>query len=562
MAEAPITQTCKWLAAAALAALALSSAAPATARIPTNDPGLTYVQAAAAASNGDHARSAALLVALADAQPGNSDLVRKALSEAITAGQMDLALQLARQSPAARLTTDVRLLLAADELRHGRDARALPWLAPANGGTGGLDFLMPLVRAWAAADAGDMAGAIRVLDAMPAGSLLAPMVDEERAFILLKFRRTADAAPLAERAAASAEGRENRLRLAYADGFLAAGDEAHALAIVQGMGTATVAAQQHIRQHKRDGSMIDSGAKAFSETMVAFAGEVGKLQHSAPPVGLVQVARYADPRNSSATILLGLVFDAADQPEPALAALRTVPDEDALAAPARDLQVHILSEAKRYADAMAIAQPLALRPDATIEDLSRLGDLYSAMKRSDDAAAFYGRAVAVGRAGGLKDDLWPLLLLQASALEDAKRWPEARTALQQALAIAPDQPMLLNFMGYAQLERGENMDAAEAMIRKASALAPDDASITDSLGWAEFKRGKVAEAITTLQRAAEKDPDQAEIQEHLGDALFTSGEHLEARFAWEAGLVTADDAIAARLNAKLASGLAPGNAAP
>ena len=97
------------------------------------------------------------------------------------------------------------------------------------------------------------------------------------------------------------------------------------------------------------------------------------------------------------------------------------------------------------------------------------------------------------------------------------------------------------------------MDAAEAMIRKASELAPDDASITDSLGWAQFKRGKVAEAIATLQRAAEKDPDQAEIQEHLGDALFKSGRRYEARFAWNAALVTAEDEIAARVKAKLAS---------
>jgi len=99
-----------------------------------------------------------------------------------------------------------------------------------------------------------------------------------------------------------------------------------------------------------------------------------------------------------------------------------------------------------------------------------------------------------------------MLLLQANALEEANRWPEAKAALQQGLTLSPDQPLLLNFLGYAQLERGENMDAAEAMIRKASDLAPDDASITDSLGWAQFKRGKVDEAIATLQQAAEKDP--------------------------------------------------------
>jgi Flp pilus assembly protein TadD len=154
------------------------------------------------------------------------------------------------------------------------------------------------------------------------------------------------------------------------------------------------------------------------------------------------------------------------------------------------------------------------------------------------------------------------MLLQASALQDANRWPEAKQVLQQGLALAPDQPLLLNFLGYAKLERGEDTDAAEAMIKKASELAPEDASITDSLGWAMFKRGKTADAIATLQKAAEKDPDQAEIQEHLGDALYKSGRRYEARFAWNAALVTAEDDIAARVKAKLASGLTSGNAAP
>ena len=162
----------------------------------------------------------------------------------------------------------------------------------------------------------------------------------------------------------------------------------------------------------------------------------------------------------------------------------------------------------------------------------------------------------------VRSDLWTLYLLRASSLQDANRWPEARAALQQGLALSPDQPLLLNFMGYAKLERGEDLDSAEAMIRKASELAPDDASITDSLGWALFKRGKTEDAIATLQKAAEKDPDQAEIQEHLGDALFKSGRRYEARFAWNAALVTAEDDIAVRVREKLTAGLTAANAAP
>jgi tetratricopeptide (TPR) repeat protein len=228
----------------------------------------------------------------------------------------------------------------------------------------------------------------------------------------------------------------------------------------------------------------------------------------------------------------------------------------------RDVQVRILTSDKRFNEAYALAAAAANDRSAGASAYSRLGDVLEAMGRHDQAANAFGRAIALANAQGLKSDLWSMFLLQANALEEANRWPEAKAALQQGLALAPDQPLLLNFLGYAKLERGEDMDAAEAMIRKASELAPDDASIIDSLGWAQFKRGKVQEAIATLQRAAEKDPDQAEIQEHLGDALYKSGRRYEARFAWNAALVTAEDEIATRVKAKLASGLTTANAAP
>jgi predicted Zn-dependent protease len=154
-----------------------------------------------------------------------------------------------------------------------------------------------------------------------------------------------------------------------------------------------------------------------------------------------------------------------------------------------------------------------------------------------------------------------LRLYRASALEDAGKWDEAKAELALALKDKPDNPLLLNFLGYGKLERGEDMDAAEAMVRKASALRPDDASITDSLGWAEYKRGRLTQAITTLQRAAEADPAQAEIQEHLGDALFTAGRRYEARFAWRAALVNAEAEDKTRIQAKIDIGLTAATAA-
>jgi tetratricopeptide (TPR) repeat protein len=360
----------------------------------------------------------------------------------------------------------------------------------------------------------------------------------------------------------NAGGREQRLRLAFADAFLAAGDRQRALMIIEGMGEGEVAARQRIMAGKNSGLAIDTLPKAYSDILVAFAADLMRVQRSTPPIGLVQIARYVYPQDTGTTALLGLLLSGQKRTDEALALLRSVSPNDPLIPQVRDVRTRVLTDNKILNEAYEVAASAAAARGAEASDYSRLGDVLQAMKRPAAAADAYGRAIALAQTQNQKSELWTLMLLRANALEDANRWPEARQTLQQALALAPDQPLLLNFMGYGQLERGENMDSAEAMIRKASELAPDDASITDSLGWAEFKRGKVDEAISTLQRAAEKDPDQAEIQEHLGDALYKSGRRYEARFAWNAAMVTAEDEIASRVKAKLTSGLTTANAAP
>jgi Flp pilus assembly protein TadD len=184
------------------------------------------------------------------------------------------------------------------------------------------------------------------------------------------------------------------------------------------------------------------------------------------------------------------------------------------------------------------------------------------MKRHGEAAEAYGKALALAERGAAGPERWTLQLLRGAALEQAERWAEAEQALEAAHSLEPDNPLVLNYLGYARLERGEQLDEAEGLIARASALAPDDASITDSLGWAQFKRGRVAEAIVTLQRAAAADPSQAEIHEHLGDALYSAGRKFEARHAWSAALVTAEDDVRTRVEAKLGGGLTRATAAP
>ena len=157
---------------------------------------------------------------------------------------------------------------------------------------------------------------------------------------------------------------------------------------------------------------------------------------------------------------------------------------------------------------------------------------------------------------------WALLLFEGSALEQGKRWDEARAVLEKAAIMAPNEPVILNYLGYAQIERRQNVDAALDLLKKASALKPQDASITDSLGWAKFVTGDVNGAVPVLERAAAGAPGDATINEHLGDALWTAGRRYEARYAWRAAAVFAEGDVANRLAAKAREGLKPEYAAP
>ena len=121
---------------------------------------------------------------------------------------------------------------------------------------------------------------------------------------------------------------------------------------------------------------------------------------------------------------------------------------------------------------------------------------------------------------------------------------------------------MLNYLGYAQLERRENVAEATRLIAEASKLQPEDPAITDSLGWAHYVGGDLARAIPLLERAVEGEPADAAINEHLGDAYYAAGRRFEARYAWSAALTYAEGEAAARLRAKLQAGLTPELAAP
>jgi tetratricopeptide (TPR) repeat protein len=241
----------------------------------------------------------------------------------------------------------------------------------------------------------------------------------------------------------------------------------------------------------------------------------------------------------------------------AVGLLGNVAAGDPFAASARDQRIRTLVDGDQKEAALAQSLAATAAPGATVPDWVRLGEVYSALDRHAEAAVAFTRAIAVRGDAEEGQPLWTLQLMRGGALEQAGNWPEARGALQEAYRLAPEQPFVLNYLGYAQLSRRENVVEAERLVREAHRMMPDSAAITDSLGWALYLKGELPEAIALLEQAAAGEPGDVEINEHLGDAYYAAGRRLQARYAWRAAAVYAAGADAVRLAAKIDTGLSP-----
>jgi Flp pilus assembly protein TadD len=161
------------------------------------------------------------------------------------------------------------------------------------------------------------------------------------------------------------------------------------------------------------------------------------------------------------------------------------------------------------------------------------------------------------RAAGLPER-WSLFYSRGIALERSGQWKRAEADLLHALELKPDQPLVLNYLGYSWIDRGENLERGLKMVEKAVELRPEDGYIVDSLGWAHYRLGDYPNAVQYLEKAIELVPEDPTINDHLGDAYWQNGRSIEARYQWRRALQFGPQEDEVKpIEAKLESGLAP-----
>jgi tetratricopeptide (TPR) repeat protein len=196
---------------------------------------------------------------------------------------------------------------------------------------------------------------------------------------------------------------------------------------------------------------------------------------------------------------------------------------------------------------------VAEKPDR-IDAALTLADLLRSKERYSDAVSAYDTALS--RVKGVEERHWPVYFGRGIVLERTKQWPRAEADMKKALELSPEQPYVLNYLGYSWIDQGLNLDAGMKMLKRATELRPDDGAITDSVGWAYYRLGQYDKAVEWLERASEQKGDDATIVEHLGDAYWHVGRFREARFQWERALNQKPDKDrVGAIQEKLANGL-------
>lgn len=259
--------------------------------------------------------------------------------------------------------------------------------------------------------------------------------------------------------------------------------------------------------------------------------------------------------------LLGDVYEDTKRHENAINAYKAVPEDSPLR-PNAEIRIAVNYDriGKQGIAEERLKKQIELRKDDHQPSLM-LGNLQRGHEKFAEAIPNYSRAIEI--IGDIENRHWTLFYFRGIAYERTKQWPMAEKDFQKALELRPEQPLVLNYLGYSWIEQGAHLNKALGMIERAVELRPNDGYIVDSLGWAHYKLNNFEEAVKHLERAVELKPQDPVINDHLGDAYWRVGRKLEARFQW---LHARDNKpeldVLKKIEEKLKSGMKPAEAAP
>ena len=519
----------------------------------------SYLAARHAGVERDSETAAAYYLNVLKADPRNADLLSRTFLSVLTDGDIDEAGRLAdRLIQLDRTDRIARLVIGVRALKQKQYAIARQNFAQSVRGPV-TDLTATLLSAWALAGAGDAHAAIDTLDRLAGPDWYAIFKDLHAGLIFDVANNKKEAGKRYERAY-KADPMALRTVQAYARYLSRNGGKDDALKLYQQFNKAVadhpvvVEEMKEVSAGDRLPPLADSPRAGAAEALYGLGASIGRRGGEDLALVYLQLALYLEPTHAMALLSLADLYDSLKKPELAIKIYDRIPASSPLR---RNAEIQVASdldsldrtdEAKKRLEALIAEHP------KDSEAIIALGNILRGRKAFAECAEVYSKAVdnlAVPEKAN-----WVLFYFRGICYERSKQWPKAEADLKKALELFPDQPLVLNYLGYSWVDQGVNLDEGMRMIRRAVEQRPDDGYIVDSLGWANFRIGNYEDAVKDLDRAVELKPDDSTINDHLGDAYWRVGRVLEAHFQWShAKDLNPDPEDLPKIEQKIKSGL-------
>lgn len=509
-----------------------------------------------AALNGGHSADASKYFDQARTETGGDALVsERAFTAALLAGDIDKAAALARVGDQASDSTKRlgKLTIAVKALADGKGKDAYVLLA-------GDSITFPhraaaaLLAPWAAAAAGDVDNSL-VKPEVRGDRIVAYFGGLGQALLYERAKRY-DEAETDYKAALAGAARNETATVAYGAFLERRGRRPEALKLYD----ASLGEEPSSVAVKAARARVAAGKPAPPEptirqgaalAMITPAAIMMSAKQSQFALAYLRLALRLDPERDEAWVLVGDLM-AADGDNAGAREAYGKPKPSSLEYAAAQSK---LAWTYQNAGDKETALKLARAAAASGQQAGRLtlADLLRADEKFAESAEVLSSLILES-----KTPDWRLLYARGVAYERTGRWAQGEADLKAALAASPDEPELLNYLGYSWIDRGEHLKDAMAMVEKAVASDPRSGAMVDSLGWAYYRLGDYKKAVEKLEEAVELEAGDPEINNHLGDAYWKVGRRDEALFQWRRVLTLQPDAkIKADAEAKIASAAGP-----
>ncbi len=492
--------------------------------------------------------------------PNDFDLVNKTFlfdtSEGRIAEATQLAARINQLDPAAPLPN---LVLAIARLKLGDYAGAASRIETLPN-DGIHRFVTPLLAAWSKIGQGQPEAAQTALGRLKDVQGFAPLVDFHAALIADYGGRVADAEAAYQRVLQASTRSNWRTVEALGSLYERSGRPEQARALYQRFigenadSDMVVVAMTRLAAGEKPPARIASAADGAAEALFDVASILNQSETADLSLIYGRLAIELKPNFPLAVLLVGDILETEHRSAEALAIDRSIDPHSPYGWSARLRAAANLQALDKTDQAIAELKAMAAERPDRIQPLIQLGDLLRGKNRFADAVAAYDQAVA--RMGKPDARQWVVFYSRGIALERSGQWPRAEADLLHALELQPEQPLVLNYLGYSWVEKNQHLAEAMRMIERAVQLRPNDGYIVDSLGWAFYRLGNFAQASHYLEHAAELRPEDPTINDHLGDAYWQTGRVVEARNQWRRALQFGpEEADAKSIGTKLDKGI-------